>query len=138
MNRVDQASEGTADPGQAVVEFALVLPFAALLLLGIVQVVLVARDQLAVEYAAREAARAAAVAADPATAASDAATAAIGLDPLEVSVDVTTTSRSGTGRLERVTATVRYRSDTDVPLIGPMVAAVEVVGSATMMREPPP
>ncbi|MGA1052784.1 MAG: TadE family protein, partial [Ilumatobacteraceae bacterium] len=59
----------TGDRGQATVEFALVLPVAALLVLGIVQVVAVARDQLTVEYAAREAARAAAVAADPAAAA---------------------------------------------------------------------
>ena len=48
-----------ADRGQATVEFALALPFVVMLLLGVVQVVVVVRDQLAVGLAAREAARAA-------------------------------------------------------------------------------
>lgn len=128
----------TGDRGQATVEFALVLPVAALLVLGIVQVVAVARDQLTVEYAAREAARAAAVAADPAAAAEEAAAAAVRLAPLDVSVEMSTGGPVRVDRVERVIATVRYRSSTDVPLIGRLVGPVEVVGSATMMREPPP
>ncbi len=47
--------------GQATVEFALVLPLIAALLLLIVQVGLVMRDELLVTHAAREAVRAAAV-----------------------------------------------------------------------------
>ena len=47
--------------GQATVELALCLPMLCLLLLGVVQVAVVVRDHLAVQVAAREAARAAAV-----------------------------------------------------------------------------
>lgn len=126
------------DDGQATVEFALVLPVVALVVLGIAQVVAVARDQLAVEFAAREAARAAAVAADPTAAAVEAAGSAVRLQPLQVSIELSGGALERTGRVERVTATVRHRSSTRVPLIGRVVGDVEVVGSATMMREPPP
>jgi Flp pilus assembly protein TadG len=118
----------TRDRGQATVEFALALPLVALLVLGIVQLVVIARDQLAVELAAREGARAAAVAADPGAAASVAANDAVGLDPLHVAVS------EGDGR---VTVTVRHRSATDVPLIGLAIGEVEVSASVTMRREPP-
>ena len=41
------------------------LPLVVMFVLGALQVAVVARDQLAIEYVAREAARAAAVSADP-------------------------------------------------------------------------
>ena len=63
--RSDNASRGTGDEGQAAVELALVLPLVALLLLALVQVGLVVRDQILVIHAAREAAREAAVDAGP-------------------------------------------------------------------------
>lgn len=116
------------DRGQATVEFALALPLVAVLVLGIVQLVVVARDQLAVELAAREGARAAAVAADPASAAAAAANDAIGLTPLDVVVAT---------RGRHVAVTVRHRSATDVPLIGPAIGDVEVVATVTMLRDPP-
>ena len=47
--------------GQATVEVALLLPLLATMLLAVVQVGLVVRDQVLVTHAAREAARAAAV-----------------------------------------------------------------------------
>ena len=50
-----------ADRGQSTVEFALVLPLVVMVLLLVVQVGLVVRDQVLVVHAAREAARAAAV-----------------------------------------------------------------------------
>ncbi|MGI9032070.1 MAG: TadE/TadG family type IV pilus assembly protein, partial [Ilumatobacteraceae bacterium] len=59
--------------GQAAVELALVLPVVVVFLLGLLQVALVARDQLAVELAAREGARAALVSAQPGAAATGAA-----------------------------------------------------------------
>ena len=49
------------DRGQSSVEVALLLPFLALLLLAVIQVGLVVRDQVLVVHVAREAARAAAV-----------------------------------------------------------------------------
>ena len=116
------------DRGQATVEFALALPLVAMLVLGIVQLVVVARDQLAVELAAREGARAAAVAADPASAGSAAAERSVDLTPIEVSVS----ESDG-----RVTVTVRYLSATNVPLIGLAIGDVEVAATVTMRREPP-
>ncbi len=118
------------DRGQSTVEVALLLPFVALLLLAVVQVGLVARDQVLVVHAAREAARAAAV--DPADAAArDAAASAADLAPERLSVQVSSRGAAGS----RVEVTVRYRSGTGVPLVGRLVGDVEVTGRATMRVE---
>lgn len=58
-----------SSPGQASTEFALVLPLVVVLALGLVVVGVAIRNELAVELAAREGARAASVSATPATAA---------------------------------------------------------------------
>ena len=97
-------------------------------LLGLLQVALVARDQLAVELAAREAARAASVAADPGAAATAAAGRATSLRPLDVAVSVAAAT---------VTVTIGHRSVTDVALIGRLIADVDLRASATMALEPP-
>lgn len=108
-------------------ELALAMPVLCLLLLGIVQLTVVVRDQLVVIEAARVGARAASVALDPASA----ATAVIG---------------GATGRNARVTTGVDGRfvtvtitaiSATDVPLIGALLPDVEVTGRSTMLMEPP-
>jgi len=121
---------GCRERGQATVELVLALPVLALLLLVIVQVGLVARDELLLTHAAREAAREAAVAADP-DAARRGALAGAGLDPgrLEVSV----AGRSGSG--SRVTVRLTYRSATDVPLVGALVGDVRLVARVTMRVE---
>jgi Flp pilus assembly protein TadG len=116
------------DQGQAAVEFALALPLVVVLVLGIVQVVVVVRDQLAVEFAAREGARAAAVSAAPATAAQAAARAATAIHPLRVDTVAT---------VSRVRVTVSHTSRTRVPLIGALVSDIELTASVTMAREPP-
>ena len=116
------------DAGQAAIELALALPIVAVIALGLVQVALVARDQLALELAAREAARAASVSADPDGAARTAADGAITLRPLDVTVAVSD---------GRVTVTVSSHRPTDVPLIGSAIAAVELRAAATMALEPP-
>lgn len=116
------------DRGQATVEFALALPFVAMLLLGIVQVVVVVRDQLAVGLAAREAARAASVAADPSSAATHAAADAVALTPLTVDTWVAD---------GRVTVHVTYTNDTSVALIGHIIGHVELDATVSMAREPP-
>ena len=76
-----------ADRGQATVELALALPLLCLLVLAVVQVGVVVRDRLAVQLAAREAARAAVVAADPVAAGTPAAQRAVQLRPLQVRVE---------------------------------------------------
>lgn len=118
------------DRGQSSVEVALLLPFVALLLLAVVQVGLVVRDQVLVVHAAREAARAAAV--DPAgAAAADAAAAATALVPSRLDVAVSGRGEPGS----RVEVVVRYRSVTAVPLVGRLVGDVTVSGRATMRVE---
>jgi Flp pilus assembly protein TadG len=116
------------DRGQAAVEFAIALPVVVVLVLGIVQLVVVVRDQLAVELAAREAARAASVSAGPDAAARRAADAATGLAPLAVATAVD----GG-----RVTVSVEHVNSTDIPLIGAFIGDITVTATVTMNREPP-
>jgi Flp pilus assembly protein TadG len=110
------------------VELALVLPVVVVLLLGLLQVALVGRDQLAIELAAREAARAAAVAADPTGAARAAADRVTTLHPLTVDVSLSATT---------VTVTVGHHSRTDIALIGRLIDDVDLRATATMALEPP-
>ena len=124
---------GREDRGQATVELALVLPLVALLLLLVVQAGLVVRDRVLVTHAAREAARAAAVAeGDRGAAARKAATRAGALDPDRLGV----VTAPADGR-ERVSVTVTYRSSTDVPLVGLLVPDVDLTAEATMRVEDP-
>lgn len=111
-------------------EVALALPVVALALLLVVQVGLVARDQVLVTHAAREGARAAAV--DPAPgAAAVAARSTPGLRPDRLRV--TTSPRGEAGSTVRVT--VRYRSPTDVPLAGLLVGDPELSATVVMRVE---
>ena len=126
------AGRATANEfGQAVVELALVLPVIFVLLMLLVEGGIVARDQVMVVHAAREAARHAAVDASS-SAAVDAAVAASGLAPLEVTI----TGREGAG--SRVTARVRYRETARLPLIGSVAAHLTLEASATMRVETDP
>jgi Flp pilus assembly protein TadG len=118
------------DEGQAAVELALVLPLVVLLLLAVLQVGLVVRDQVLVTHAAREGARAAAVDEHPA-AARTAAEEGAGLDDDRVHVDVTGRGKAGS----RVKVTIRYRAPTDVPLVGALVGDVGLRAAATMRVE---
>jgi Flp pilus assembly protein TadG len=121
-------SPARSDRGQATVELALCLPLLCLFLLGIVQLVVVVRDQLAIQLAAREGARAAVVAASSAAAARVAATHAVTLSPLAVR----TASSTAT-----VTVTVTHVTHTDVPIIGLLLPDITVTADATMTLEPP-
>ena len=115
------------DRGQAVVELALALPLLALLLLTLVQLTVIVRDQLAVVHAAREGARAAAVSGAPDGDGAAAAREATSLSPLDVTI----------GHSDRSTmVTVRYRSRTDVPLIGAVLPDIDLKSTATMRDEP--
>ncbi len=113
--------------GQASVELALALPIVFLVLLAVVHVGLVAREQVLVTHAAHEAARAAAVGADPQAAARSSA----GLKRSAMTVEV---SREG----DWVRVEVTYRSNPGVALIGRFVRARTLKASAVMRVEPPP
>lgn len=118
------------EQGQAAVELVLAFPLVALLLLVLVQAGLVVRDHVLVGHAVREAVRVASVDDDP-DAPRDGALEASPLDPDRLEVHVGPRGESGS----RVTVDVRYRSPTDVPLIGPLVGDVTVTATATMRVE---
>jgi uncharacterized protein (DUF697 family) len=113
--------DGWRDRGQATVELALCLPFVAMALLLVVQVGLVVHTEVLVVHAAREAARAAAVGAPVPP--------PDGLDPSRTSVVVEALPGG------RVRATVRYRTPTDVPLVGPLIGDIALAAEATMRDE---
>jgi TadE-like protein len=111
------------EAGQAAVELALVLPAVVLLVFALLQFALVARDELLVVHAAREAARAASVGASGPTAASRV------LPGARVSI-------SGGARVgDLVVAAVSYHSITDLPLIGSLVPDPWLHATVTMRTE---
>lgn len=112
--------------GQATVELALVLPLFVFGLLAIIQVGLVVRDHVAVLHAAREAARAAAVERDP-----DQAVAAA--RRVLRRAEVTVGPRPSVG--EAVSVEVRYRSRTDLPMVGALFPDPELHARAVMRVE---
>ncbi len=121
---------GGPDAGQSVVELALVLPVVVMLALAVVQIGVVARDQLLVHHAAREAARRAAV--EPTdVAARSGAIEATGLTPDRLAV----TLIGDRSRGDLITARVEYRSPTDVPLAGVALDDVIVTAAVTMRVE---
>jgi Flp pilus assembly protein TadG len=121
---------GAGERGQATVELALVLPLVALLLLALVQAAVVARDQMLVAHAAREAARAAAV--DPDVGAARRAAEQAGpLAADRLTVDVTGRGEPGS----RVRVAVSYRVPIRLPLVGRAIGDVTLTSSATMRVE---
>ena len=118
------------DGGQASVELALVLPLVMMLLLAVVQIGLLVRDQILVVHAAREAVREAAV--DPAADAPRRA--ALASSTLaDARLTVTTTGRGAVG--SRVRVEVAYRATTGVPLLGAALGDLTLRASATMRVE---
>lgn len=125
MNR-----RGRGDEGQAAVELALVLPLVVTVLLAVVQVGLLVRDQVLVVHAAREAAREAAV--DPAAEAPRrAALAGSSLEADRLALSVSGRGAAGS----RVRIEVRYRSPARVPLVGAALGDITLEASATMRVE---
>src|SRR5262245_6242936 len=112
--------------GQATVELALVLPLVFACLLAVIQVSVVVRDQIAVQHAAREAARAASVEPDPA-AATRAARRVL------ARADVHVGPRPAVG--QPIVVEVTYRSRTDFPLVGAWIPDPELTGRAVMRVE---
>ncbi len=115
------------DRGQSTVEFALVLPLIALLLLGFLQAGIFLRDHLLVASAAREGAREAAVTADRFRIEAAARRAAGGLD---ISLDMD----RGADRGEPVKVVVKARP-TAVPLVGAIVSRQSLRSEAVMRVE---
>ena len=119
------------DHGQSTVEFALVLPLVVLVILLVVQAGFVARDQLLVAHAAREAARAAAVSDGDRPGA--ALTAARNSGRLRADHVSGTVSMVDQG--ESVRVVVSYRSITDLVLIGALVPDLDLEAAVVMRVE---
>lgn len=115
------------EQGQSTVEFVLVLPLILFLVLGLLQVGVLVRDQIMVLGAAREGVREAIVTPDRAAIAAAAGNAAPGLD-LDVQV-VRGTQRGEPARVD-VSAT-----PLQLPLVGRMVGAMTLRATATMRIE---
>jgi Flp pilus assembly protein TadG len=116
------------DGGTAVVEFALVLPLVLVLLLGIVEVAVIARTELQLVYATREGAREAAASPDSSRAAS-AVRVALGSRAEHARISV---SRPGTvGEPATVSVSLPYR--VAAPIFGGFT--VTLTSKATMRVE---
>ena len=117
--------------GSAVVEFALVLPILLLVSLAIVQVGVIARDQLLTVEAARAGAREAAVDSDAEAVRSTAIAAAPGLDPARMELSVRRTGGLG----QPVVVTVGYSVPITVPLAGWLFPSEVRLTAVTAMRQ---
>jgi len=119
-----------AEPGQATVEFALVLPFLFLFSLSVVQIGSVANDQLALGHAARTAARAISLAdVDDENAnqiALDSVQNSITLNPVDVKIELSEI-------LAQVT--LSYQRQINIPIIGKLFNNVTLQATTSMPRE---
>ena len=120
---------GRSQAGQSTVEFAVLLPVLVLAVLVLVQGGLVVHDQLLVQHAAREGARAAAVSESMADV-QDAAGRAGPLDRNRLTV-----TRSARQQGQPVRVTVRYRFRGAVPVVGRLMDRFTLSASVTMRAE---
>ena len=125
--RVSKRGRLARQRGQSTVEFALVLPFIFVLLLGLLQAGLLLRDQLVVAGAAREGAREAAV--SPEIQKIEAAVRRAAPD-IDLSIKVDRGPRRGD--VVRVSVIAR---PTALPLVGGMVSGRKLSSSAVMRVE---
>jgi TadE-like protein len=124
--RPGRGGAARTERGQATVEFALVLPLVFGLLLLLVQIGLVGRDELLVVHAARDAVREATLTAN----AADVARAAQRTLPGSTAHIV---RRGSIG--EAVEVQVTYVSRTNLPLIGALLPDITVHGASVMRVE---
>lgn len=125
--------QGDSDEGgQSTIEFVLLLPFLAAVFAALVEIALLAGDQVRLWHAAREAARVAVVDPDPMQAAIAAESS--GLWPLELEIDPDMAHRVQGSPL---TVRVRYDPPGHLPLIGFIVRSVDLEAAATMRIEQP-
>jgi Flp pilus assembly protein TadG len=118
--------------GSAAVEFALVLPLLLVVGLALLQVGLLAKDQLLVQEAARAGARQAAVSADDASVRDAVEEAAAGLEPSMLAVSIARDA-SPDGP---VTVDVTFDVPIAVPFVGWLFpSGVHLAAGATMRQE---
>jgi hypothetical protein len=110
------------------------LPLLALLLIGVIQVGLMVREQLHLELVTREAARAAARSQNPETAATEIATGLGGKIPAEVTTTILPGPFLGA---EMVRVEITITSHSSLPLVSALFSDRKLRATATMAREPP-
>ncbi len=131
MTRSVPLSAGT-QRGSAAVEFALILPLVMVMVLALLQVGLVVKDQLVVVGAARAGAREAAVSPDDERAREAARDAAVTLRSDQLDVDVRRDGGVGTA----VVVTVRYPAPAVVPFVHWLFpSTIQLQAAATMRQE---
>jgi hypothetical protein len=121
-------SRARSDHGQATVELALVLPLVFALLVLVFQVALVARDEILVVHAARDAAREATITRDPTRVAAAARRELPG-----ATVRVVRRGRVG----EPVEVAITFVSHTRLPLVGAIVPDLTLRAASIMRVETP-
>jgi hypothetical protein len=119
--------------GQAAVELALCLPLLFMLLLGVVQVGLMVREQLHLELTAREAALVASRSPDPSTAAIAVSKQMLKTAEMDLQVQLLPGPLPTT---EMVQIRITIASQVAVPLISAVIGQRQVTASVTMAREP--
>jgi Flp pilus assembly protein TadG len=105
-----------------------------ILLLGVVQIGLMVREQLHLELTVREAAMAAARASNPTAAAAAVSTLMLDATATDLVVEILPGPVEGT---EMVKVQITMPSRIAVPLIAPLLGSREVTANVTMAREPP-
>jgi Flp pilus assembly protein TadG len=124
----------TGTRGSAAVEFALVLPLLLVVGLALLQVGLLAKDQLVVQEAARAGARQAAVSSDDGSVRDAVADAGAGLDRSRLTVSVSRDEASD----GPVTVVVAYEAPIAIPMVRWLFpSVVRVSAEATMRQERP-
>lgn len=127
----------TGERGQAIVEFALVLPLLALMILGIVLVTEIGVARLALEHGAAEAARTGALTNDDRLIRATVAASVSPLDPGRVAVAIEPTQneepRSGAPRGSLIQVRLRYPVAVPLGLVG--FSQIVVQGAAARRME---
>lgn len=113
----------------------MLLPVVIVVLLTVVQLGLLARDRLLVAHAGREAARAAAVDPDPSTARRAAEASADALDPNRLDVVLRAATGSGVAAGDRLQVLVRYRAESDLPVVGALLPDITMASEVTVRVE---
>jgi Flp pilus assembly protein TadG len=119
------------EDGSVVVEFALLLPILLLLLVGAVQVGVIARDQLLLTQSSRAGAREAAITDSEPAVLEAAIRAASGLDPARLRLSIDRTGVRGAP----VTVTVSYDVLVAAPLAGWLLPSSVTLDSASTTRQ---
>lgn len=119
--------------GQALVEFAIVLPILLMLVMGIIQFGMMLNSYLAIENASREGARAGIVGSTDAEIESLIIASSPSLDPADLTVTLTP-SEANRSSGDTLTVTVTYNYKFTIPIISNLFNNGKILTGQTSMR----